>query len=196
MFERQGGAAGDARSGRYTISRSNAWIVGHSISCSAAGWSPPRPAPFAPRGLAAAEPIKAGFVYLGPVGDFGWTYQHDVARKEAEDHFGGAVKTPIVENVPEGPDAEHVIADLAAKGCKIVFTTSFGYMNYTLKVAKKFPAVKFEHCTGYKRAANVSTYNIRFYEGRFVQGVIAGKLSKTGVAGYVGSMPCRKSCRA
>jgi simple sugar transport system substrate-binding protein len=145
-------------------------------------------APFAPRGLAAAEPIKAGFVYLGPVGDFGWTYQHDLARKEAEDHFAGAVKTVYVENVPEGPDSEHVIADLAAKDCKIIFTTSFGYMNYTLSVAKKYPAVKFEHCTGYKRAANVSTYNIRFYEGRYVQGVIAGKLSKSGVAGYVGSI--------
>ena len=143
-------------------------------------------APFAQGGLAAAEPLKAGFVFLGPDGDFAWTYQHDVARKEAEDHFGGAVKTVFVENVPEGPDSEHVIADLAAKGCKIIFTTSFGYMNYTLSVAKKYPKAMFEHCTGYKRAANVSTYNIRFYQGRFVQGVIAGKLSKSGVAGYVG----------
>jgi simple sugar transport system substrate-binding protein len=145
-------------------------------------------APLASRGLAAAEPIKVGYVYLGPVGDFGWTYQHDVARKEADEHFGAAQKSVYVENVPEGPDSEHVIADLAAKGCKLIFTTSFGYMNYTLSVAKKFPDVKFEHCTGYKRAANVSTYNIRFYEGRFVQGVIAGKLSKSGVVGYVGSI--------
>ena len=122
------------------------------------------------------------------MGDFGWTYQHDVARKEVEEHFAGAVKTAYVESVPEGPDSEHVISDLAAKGNKLIFTTSFGYMNYTLNAAKKFPAVKFEHCTGYKRAANVSTYNIRFYEGRFVQGVIAGKLTKTGVAGYVGSI--------
>jgi basic membrane protein A len=136
----------------------------------------------------AAEPLKVGFVYLGPVGDFGWTFQHDVARKEVEEHFGGAVKTAYVENVPEGPDSEHVISDLAAKGNKLIFTTSFGYMNYTLNAAKKFPNTKFEHCTGYKRAANVSTYNIRFYEGRFVQGVIAGKLSKSGVAGYVGSI--------
>jgi len=145
-------------------------------------------APLSLRGLAAAEPIKVGYVYLGPVGDFGWTYQHDVARKEADEHFGAAETSVYVENVPEGPDSEHVISDLAAKGCKLIFTTSFGYMNYTLAAAKKFPAVKFEHCTGYKRADNVSTYNIRFYEGRFVQGVIAGKLSKTGVAGYVGSI--------
>lgn len=144
--------------------------------------------PLALGGARAAEPLKVGFVYLGPVGDFGWTYQHDVARKELEAHFGDKVKTAYVENVPEGPDSEHVISDLAAKGNKLIFTTSFGYMNYTLNAAKKFPAVKFEHCTGYKRAANVSTYNIRFYEGRFVQGVIAGKLTKTGVAGYVGSI--------
>ncbi len=136
----------------------------------------------------AAEPLKAAFVYLGPVGDFGWTFQHDVARKEVEAHFGDAVKTAYVENVPEGPDSEHVFSDLAAKGAKLIFATSFGYMNYVIAAAKKFPAVKFEHCTGYKRAANVSTYNIRFYEGRFVQGVIAGKITKTGVAGYVGSM--------
>jgi simple sugar transport system substrate-binding protein len=145
-------------------------------------------APLSLRGARAAEPIKVGYVYLGPVGDFGWTYQHDVARKQADEHFGAAETSVYVENVAEGPDSEHVISDLAAKGCKLIFTTSFGYMNYTLAAAKKFPAVKFEHCTGYKRADNVSTYNIRFYQGRFVQGVIAGKLSKTGVAGYVGSI--------
>ena len=145
-------------------------------------------APLSLRQLAAAEPIKVGYVYLGPVGDFGWTYQHDVGRKEADAHFGAAATSVFVENVPEGPDAEHVCSDLAAKGCKLIFTTSFGYMNYTLAAAKKFPAVKFEHATGYKRSDNVSTYNIRFYEGRFVQGVIAAKLSKTGVAGYIGSV--------
>jgi simple sugar transport system substrate-binding protein len=139
-------------------------------------------------GLRAAEPLKVGFIYVGPVGDFGWSYQHDVARKEAEEHFAGKIKTVYVESVPEGPDSEHVLSDLAAKGNGLIFATSFGYMNYTISAAKKFPAVKFEHCTGYKRAANVATYNIRFYEGRFVQGVIAGKLSKTGVAGYVGSV--------
>lgn len=137
----------------------------------------------------AADPLKVGFVYLGPVGDFGWTYQHDAARKEAVAKYGDAIKTTYVESVPEGPDSEKVIADLANSGHKLIFTTSFGYMNYTLKVAQRFPKVFFEHATGYKRAANVSTYNIRFYQARYVQGVIAGKLSKTGVAGYVGSIP-------
>ncbi len=137
----------------------------------------------------AADPLKVGFIYLGPVGDFGWTYQHDAGRKEAVAKFGDKIVTTFVENVPEGPDSERVIADLAAKGSKLIFTTSFGYMNYTLKVAKDFPNVKFEHCTGYKRAKNVSTYNIRFYQGRYVQGVIAGKLTKKGVVGYIGSVP-------
>jgi basic membrane protein A and related proteins len=138
---------------------------------------------------AASGPLKVGFVYLGPVGDFGWTYQHDIGRKAVDAKFGDKVKTTYVENVPESPDSEHVIADLAAKGNKLIFTTSFGYMNYTLKVAKEYPDVMFEHCTGYKRAKNVSTYNIRFYQGRFVQGVIAGKLTQKGVAGYIGSVP-------
>jgi basic membrane protein A and related proteins len=145
--------------------------------------------PWALSAARADEPLKVGFVYLGPVGDFGWTYQHDLARQEAVAKFGDKIKTAYVENVPESPDAEHVITDLAAKGNKLIFTTSFGYMNYTIKVAKLFPAVMFEHCTGYKRANNVATYNIRFYEGRFVQGIIAGKLAKSGVAGYVGSVP-------
>ncbi len=146
-------------------------------------------APLTLRSARAAEPVKIGFIYLGPVGDFGWTYQHDIARQQAVAHFGDKIKTAYVENVPEGPDSEHVLADLAAKGNKLIFATSFGYMNYVIKVAKQFPNVMFEHCTGYKRAKNVATYNIRFYEGRYVQGVIAGKLSKSGVAGYVASVP-------
>jgi basic membrane protein A len=137
----------------------------------------------------AADPLTVGFVYVGPIGDFGWSYQHDVGRKEAAAKFGDKIKTVYVENVPESPDCEHVIADLAAKGAKLIFTTSFGYMNYTLKVAKQYPDVMFEHCTGYKQAANVSTYDIRFYQGRFVQGVIAGKLSQKGVAGYIAPVP-------
>lgn len=141
------------------------------------------------RPVLADEPLKVGFVYLGPVGDFGWTYQHDVGRKVAIEKFGDKIVTTFVESVPEGPDSVHVMADLAAKGNKLIFATSFGYMNYTLQVAKDFPNVFFEHATGYKRAANVSTYNIRFYQGRYVQGVIAGKLTKTNTAGYVGSIP-------
>src|ERR1700722_16154519 len=136
-----------------------------------------------------AEPLKVGFIYLGPVGDFGWTYQHDIARKTAVEKFGDKIQTTFVENVAEGPHSEKVINDLANSGHKLIFATSFGYMNYVLNSAKKHPAVYYEHATGYKRPPNVADYNIRFYEGRYVQGVIAGKLSKAGVAGYVGSIP-------
>ena len=137
----------------------------------------------------AADPVKIGFMYLGPVGDFGWTYQHDIARKAAVEHFGDKIKTTFVENVAEGPDSEKVLNDLANSGHKLIFATSFGYMNYVINSAKRHPAVYFEHATGYKRAANVATYNIRFYQARYVQGVIAGKMSKAGLAGYVGSVP-------
>ena len=137
----------------------------------------------------AADPLKVGFIYLGPVGDFGWTYQHDVARQAAVKQFGDKIKTTFVENVPEGPDSEKVLNDLANSGHKLIFSTSFGYMNYTLNAAKRHPGVFFEHATGYKQAPNVATYDIRFYQARYVQGVIAGKLSKAGLAGYVGSIP-------
>ena len=137
----------------------------------------------------AADPLKVGFIYLGPVGDFGWTYQHDVARKAAVEKLGDKIKTTFVENVAEGPDSEKVLNDLANSGHKLIFATSFGYMNYVLNSAKKHPAVFYEHATGYKKTANVSDYNIRFYQARYVQGIIAGKLSKAGLAGYVGSVP-------
>jgi basic membrane protein A len=141
-------------------------------------------------GLARAdEPFKAGFIYVGPVADFGWSHQHDLGRQAAQKALGDKLKTTYVESVKEGPDAERVIRELATGGNGIIFTTSFGFMNPTIKVAKQFPAVKFEHCTGYKRAVNVATYNIRFYEGRYIQGVIAGKTSKSGVVGYIGSVP-------
>ncbi len=137
----------------------------------------------------AADPLKVGFIYVGPVGDFGWTYQHDVARKAAAEHFGDKIQTNYVENVAEGPDSEKILNDLANSGHQLIFATSFGYMNSCVNSAKRHPKVFFEHATGYKRAANLSTYNIRFYQARYVQGVIAGKLSKAGVAGYVGSVP-------
>jgi basic membrane protein A len=141
-------------------------------------------------GLARAdEPFKAGFIYVGPVADFGWSHQHDLGRQAAQKAIGDKLKTTFVESVKEGPDSERVIRELATAGNGIIFTTSFGFMNPTLKVAKQFPAVKFEHCTGYKRAVNLATYNIRFYEGRYVQGVIAGKMSKSGIVGYIGSVP-------
>ena len=141
-------------------------------------------------GLARAdEPFKAGFVYVGPVADFGWSHQHDLGRQAAQKALGDKLKTTYVESVKEGPDSERVIRELATAGNGIIFTTSFGFMNPTIKVAKQFPNVKFEHATGYKRTDNVATYNIRFYEGRYVQGVIAGKMSKSGVVGYIGSVP-------
>lgn len=137
----------------------------------------------------AAGPLKIGFIYVGPVGDFGWSYQHDQGRKAIEAKFGAKVKTSYVESVNEGPDATRVLGELAAKGNELIFATSFGFMNSCVQVAKRYPKVKFEHCTGYKRSANLATYNIRFYEARYIQGVAAGKLSKTGVAGYVASVP-------
>jgi basic membrane protein A len=138
---------------------------------------------------AATDKLKACWVYVGPIGDFGYSFQHDQGRKAVEKEFGGKVETKYLENVAEGPDAERAIERLARDGCKIIFTTSFGFMDATVKVAKKFPKVHFEHATGYKRGKNVATYNARFYEGRYVMGEIAAKMSKTGVAGYIVSFP-------
>ncbi len=132
---------------------------------------------------------KVGFVYVGPVGDHGWSYEHNQGRLAVEKEFGDKVKTTYVENVSEGPDAARVIQQLARAGNDIIFTTSFGFMNPTLQVAKRFPKVKFEHATGFKRAANVSTYSARFYEGRHVIGLIAGKMTKTNTVGYIASFP-------
>ena len=132
---------------------------------------------------------KIGFIYVGPVGDHGWTYRHDVGRQAVQNELGDKVKTTFVESVKEGPDSERVIRQMAADGHKLIFTTSFGFMNPTLKVAKQFPDVKFEHATGYKRADNVSTYSARFYEGRYVVGKVAGKMTKSNIIGYVGSFP-------
>ena len=140
-------------------------------------------------GASGADKLKIGFIYVGPIGDHGWTYQHDQGRLAVEEAFGDRVETVYVESVAEGPDAERAITRLARQGAGIIFTTSFGYMDPTIKVAKNFPDVKFEHATGYKRADNVTTYSARFYEGRYVIGRIAAKMSKSGVAGYVASFP-------
>ena len=137
----------------------------------------------------AQKPLKIGFVYVSPIGDAGWTYQHDLGRKEMEKALGAKVATKYVENVPEGADAERVIREFATSGHSLVFTTSFGYMNPTIKVAKSFPKISFEHATGYKRDKNVGTYNARFYEGRYLTGIIAGKMTKSNVAGYVAAFP-------
>ncbi|MFT5893294.1 MAG: basic membrane protein A, partial [bacterium] len=136
-----------------------------------------------------ADPTKVGFVYVGPVGDHGWTYRHDVGRLAVEAKFGDNVETTFVESVPEGADAERVIRKLASTGHDLIFTTSFGYMNPTLKVAKDFPNVKFEHATGYKRSDNLTTYSARFYEGRAVLGTMAGMMTKTNTVGYIASFP-------
>ena len=139
--------------------------------------------------LAQEEPLKIGFVYVGPISDHGWSYRHDIGRQAIEAKFGDAVQTTYVESVPEGADAERVIRKLASTGHNLIFTTSFGFMNPTVKVAKDFPNVRFEHATGYKRADNVSTYAARFYEGRAVIGTMAGMMTKTNTVGYIASFP-------
>ncbi|WP_322990643.1 BMP family ABC transporter substrate-binding protein [Hoeflea sp.] len=137
----------------------------------------------------AADPYKACFIYVGSKTDGGWTQAHEIGRQYAQEKLGDKVEMVALENVPEGPDAERAIERFARSGCGIIFTTSFGFMDQTLAIAAKFPDVKFEHATGYKTAPNVTTYNARFYEGRYIIGQIAGKMSKTGVAGYIASFP-------
>ena len=137
----------------------------------------------------AEEKLKVGFIYVGPVGDHGWSYQHDQGRQTIEKALGDKVQTSYLEKVPEGADAERALERLARSGHKLIFATSFGYMDSVIKVAKRHPDVKFEHATGYKRAPNVSTYSARFYEGRYILGKIAAKMSKKGMAGYIASFP-------
>ncbi|MFN7169587.1 MAG: BMP family ABC transporter substrate-binding protein [Pannonibacter sp.] len=137
----------------------------------------------------AQDTTKVCFVYVGSKTDGGWSQAHDIGRQALQEHFGERIETPILENVPEGPDAERAIERMARSGCGMVFTTSFGFMDATMKVAEKFPDIKFEHATGFKAAENVSTYNARFYEGRYIQGQIAAKMSEKGVAGYIASFP-------
>ena len=136
-----------------------------------------------------AVPLKVGFVYVAPLTDAGWVRQHEEGRLAVQSAFGARVKTSYVENVTEGPDAERVIRDLASTGHKLIFTPSFGYMEPTLKVAKDFPDVKFESITGYKTAANVAAANARYYEGRYLAGIAAGRMTQTHVAGYVAGFP-------
>lgn len=137
----------------------------------------------------AQDPTKVGFIYVGPIGDLGWSYEHDQGRLAVEAAFGDQVETSYVESVPEGADAERVLTQMALSGVDLIFTTSFGYMDATINIANKFPKVKFEHATGYKTAPNVSTYSARFYEGRAVIGHIAGKMTKTNKIGYIASFP-------
>jgi basic membrane protein A and related proteins len=148
----------------------------------------PAPAPAAAPAPQAA-PLKIAFAYIGPVGDGGWTFAHDNGRKAVEKEFGDKVVTSFVEGVPEGPDAERVIRDMVAQGNKLIFGTTFGYMDYMLKIAPDAKDVKFEHATGYKTTDNLRTYDSRTYEGAYMAGVIAGKMTKTNVLGVVGSVP-------
>jgi simple sugar transport system substrate-binding protein len=141
------------------------------------------------------EPLKAAWIYVGPVGDAGWSFAHDQGRKAVEAKFGDAIKTTFIEKVPEGADAERVIRDLAQQGNKIIFATSFGYMEAMLKVAADFPDVKFEHATGYKTAPNMRIYDASFYQDTYMAGVIAGKMTKTNVLGFVGSFPIAEVLR-
>ncbi len=140
--------------------------------------------------MAAEAKVKACWIYVGPIGDFGYSYQHHQGLLQAKEKFGDELETAYLESVPEGADAERAIERFARSGCNIIFTTSFGFMDATNKVAGKFPDIKFEHATGFKREhPNVATYNSRFHEGRYIQGVIAAKESKVGVAGYIASFP-------
>ncbi|UWQ14907.1 BMP family ABC transporter substrate-binding protein [Aliiroseovarius sp. M344] len=137
----------------------------------------------------AQDKTKVGFIFVGPVGDGGWTYEHNQGRLAVEEEFGDKVETIFQESVPEGADAERAITQMALSGANLIFTTSFGYMDATVAVAEKFPDIKFEHATGYKQAPNVSVYSARFYEGRAVQGHIAGKMTKSNIIGYIASFP-------
>ena len=152
----------------------------------------PAPAASAPAAAAApakAEPLKIAFAYVGPVGDGGWTFAHDNGRKAVEKEYGDKVVTSFVEKVPESADAERVIRDMASQGNKLIFGTTFGYMEPMLKVAGDIKDVKFEHATGYKTAENLRTYDSRTYEGAYMAGVIAGKMTKSNTLGVVGSIP-------
>jgi len=137
----------------------------------------------------AGDKTKVGFIYVGPTGDHGWTYRHDIGRQDVEKHFGDKVETTYIESVKYGPDSERAIRAMAKSGADIIFATSFGYMEPMLKVAKEFPNVKFEHATGYKQSKNMSSYGLRLYQARHVQGVIAGMMTKTNKICYVGAFP-------
>ena len=165
-----------------------------ALALAGCGKEEPKPAakaeaPAAPATAPKPEPMKIAFAYVGPVGDGGWTFAHDLGRKEAEKEFGDKIKTSFVENVPESADAERVIRDMASQGNKLIFGTTFGYMEPMLKLAPEFKDVKFEHATGYKTADNMRVYDVRAYEGAYVAGIIAGKMTKTNTLGFVASIP-------
>ncbi|MGD9181955.1 MAG: BMP family ABC transporter substrate-binding protein [Desulfobacterales bacterium] len=137
----------------------------------------------------AAEALKAAFIYVGPIGDLGWSWEHDRGRKMLEAEFGDKIKTTYIESVPEGPDAARVIRQYAQQGYKVIFATSFGYMDPMLEVARDFPDIYFEHCSGFKTAPNMSTYFGRMYQPRYLSGIVAGKMTKTNIIGYAAAFP-------
>ena len=170
------------------------WLLAAAVALplliAGCGKEEPKPAPAPAKAEAPKpDPLKIGFIYVGPTGDAGWTFAHDNARKEIEKEFGDKVKTSFVESVPEGADAERVIRDLVGQGNKLIFGTTFGYMEPMLKVAEDTKAVRFEHATGYKSAENMRTYDSRTYEGAYLAGIIAGKMTKTNKLGVVASIP-------
>ena len=175
--------------------RKRVWLKAAALSVVASaallgcGKKEEAPAPAPTTEAPKAEPLKAAWIYVGPVGDAGWSFAHDLGRKAAEAHFGDQLQTTFVEAVPEGADAERVIRDLAQQGNKIIIATSFGYMEPMLKVAADFPDVKFEHATGYKTADNMRIYDASFYQDTYMAGIIAGSMTKTNTLGFVGSFP-------
>jgi len=176
---------------RRSVLKNLALAAGVALGLSACAKSEPaKPAPApAPAPAAKPEPLKVGFIYVGPVADAGWTFAHDLGRKAVEAKYGDKVKTTYIESVKEGPDAERVIRDLVAQGNKVIFATSFGFGDSMEKVAKDHPEVKFEHATGFKTAPNLRNYEGRFYEDAYLSGVLAGAMTKTNVIGFVGSFP-------
>ena len=170
----------------FKLAAISALTVAALSACGKKEEAAPAPAAQAP---VAAEPLKVAFAYVGPVGDGGWSFAHDTARKKVQDEFGDKIVTSFVESVPEGPDAERVLRDLAGQGNKLIFGTTFGYMDSLQKIAPDYKDVKFEHATGYKTAENVRTYDARTYEGAYMAGVIAGGMTKSNTLGVVASVP-------
>lgn len=181
----------DLQKRTFTLVALSAVAAAALIGCGKKEEPAPAPAPVAaaPAPAPKPEPLKVAFAYVGPVGDGGWTFAHDNGRKEIEKVYGDKIVTSFVEKVPESADAERVIRDMAGQGNKLIFGTTFGYMEPMLKVAADTKGVKFEHATGYKTADNMRTYDSRTYEGAYMAGVIAGKMSKSGTVGVVGSIP-------
>ncbi|ALT75989.1 BMP family ABC transporter substrate-binding protein [Paucibacter sp. KCTC 42545] len=175
--------------GAWTSLAATAALLGCGKKEEAAAPAAPASAASAADAAAKPQPLKIAFAYVGPVGDGGWTFAHDNARKALDKEFGDRIVTSIVEKVPEAADAERVFRDMVGQDAKLIFGTTYGYMEPMLKVAQDSPEVKFEHATGYKQAGNMRTYDARTYEGAYMAGVIAGRMSKTGTLGVVGSIP-------